>query len=235
MADIYVQPNQFTITVSGDELTLSPEGGSAARVSVCTVIYPKGLILGQGPVVLDSSVATGNMGVLSVTKQNGFQSYIMPSANTGQSVETLNISNKLNVDSVFIEQDQSTFEPCNLDYNGDHSITRRDIDRIYANIPFYNSDYDINNDGIVDEEDYFLAQEFIGYLCPPRPTGGDDAPDVLPASVFSINAQDFDDGSNGDWKTGWVEDWNVYQYNQEPLSNMNNWRNSFISTTSNSS
>lgn len=234
MADISVQPNQFTITVSGDELNLSPEGGSAARVSVCAVIYPKGLTLGQGPVVLDSSVATGNMGVLSVTKQNGFQNYIMPSANTGQNVETLNISNKLNVDSVFIQQDQSTFEPCNLDYNGDQSITRRDIDRIYANIPFYNSDYDINNDGIVDEEDYFLAQEFVGYLCPPRPTGGDDTDVLPPTSVFSINAQDFANGSNGDWKTGWVEDWNVYQYNQEPMSNMNLWRNNFISTTGSS-
>ena len=115
--------------------------------------------------VLPEQYRTGNLGSIKITKTEDLQNFVMISSNNGQNVEDITLLNRLNITEVSVDQEESTFTPCDLDLDGDGVVKKRDIETLYADIPFVNPALDINNDGIVDNQDYVLALEYDGFFC----------------------------------------------------------------------
>jgi hypothetical protein len=183
MPQISVTSNSFSTQIGANELNTS----QTLRFSVCSIKFPVGYIPSSGINFLDESISPGNtnLGTIEVKKKEEIQQYEILTANAEQGVEILNIQNKLRVD-VEIAGADSTFEPCNLDFNHDGVVSAKDINKLYQGIPFYNTNLDINNDGIVDQADYVLAQEYIGYSCE-EPTSVGCALDFDGDGVVTVN------------------------------------------------
>jgi len=231
MPVVTVQPREFEVKIEGQDLELTQGGGLSVRIPICTLVYPEGGISPPPVFAAEGLEDVTSLGLLRVVKTNGFENFSLQEANTNSNTSTLEINNKLFVDTEFINPGPSTFDPCNLDANGDGAITKKDVNRVYKNIPFIDSDYDINNDGIVDEQDRLLAQEYIGYFCGTPPLNDDDGIVLPPAATFKFSAKNYLDQSEEGWELGMPEDFNVYQHNEETFGNLNTYRTRVSATS----
>ena len=229
MPTITVQSDAFDVRIDPEDLVLQQPGILTVRFPVCIISYPSSGLTNL--TLLPEGLEDGdNMGVLRVVKTNQFQNFATQDANINQDTSAFDVNNKLTIKEEFVNPGISTFKPCNLDRNNDGIVTKSDLDRIYELIPFVNSDYDINNDGIVDIDDRLLAQEYIGTFC--QSVIDDDGPDLIPASTFRFSAKDFleqDDPVEGDglqegWVLGLAEDYKKYEHNEETFGAMNTMR-----------
>jgi hypothetical protein len=149
-----VNPRDFVFEYRTEDLA---QGN--ARVSICYIQYPEENA--SGVTVLPDDVGSGRLGDISLEVR-------LTSNDLRLSGEELTspIENTLRVRVKQPDSDGGSFNPCFLDRDGNGVVSRQDIDTLYANIPFVNPRLDINGDGVVNEDDYLLAKEYIGQLCP---------------------------------------------------------------------
>lgn len=157
MPDITISDNNksFDIKIRSEEMSLYQQG--SGRLPVCFVRYPKPT---QGLNILDETVDNGLLGVLKLQKELVAQNNILRG-----DVGPFDVTNNLSLDVKFNFYEESTFDPCILDRNGDGLISANDVSSLYQNMPFIDPSLDVNNDGIVDDADFLLAREYIGEYC----------------------------------------------------------------------
>lgn len=151
-----VSSNKFTLELKSDELVDS-------RFALCSIRYPEKTI-GD---TLDEDVQTGRLGDINLSIDGRINSFEL-SLNTP---EEITIDNSLIVEEIRIPVGpDEPFRPCYLDADGDGVVTSEDIERIYSKGSSAGLRFDINNDGIVDDQDRVIAREYIGTIC----TEGDE-------------------------------------------------------------
>lgn len=163
-----------------------------ARVSICYIQYPEEN--DSGVTVLPDDAVIGRLGDISLEVR-------LTSNDLRLSGEELTspIENTLRVRVKQPDSDGGSFNPCFLDRDGNGIVSRQDIDTLYANIPFVNPRLDINGDGVVNEDDYLLAKEYIGQLCQPDYFDPQNIYPVLDLDCFTYNQDDiywYDDSGN---------------------------------------
>ena len=217
MPNIEVNSDNLSVVVKYDELTPLIPAHQGLRFSIGYVEYPVFDAPKRFPEIHGNDLA--NI-VIS----------IKPSLENFEGDEQLlTLKNSIQLDLV-----NSSYVVCLLDEDGDGIISTLDVENLFRRLFLRESKdpaYDYNGDGVVDVTDMLLAMNFVGEECitdPPPPTNVE-----IPDPVFKINAQDFIDGSNGDWKLGWVDNWADRQVNDTSLAQMDSWRNSAIATTGN--
>lgn len=146
-----VSSNRFTLELTRDELVNS-------RFALCSVRYPEKTI-GD---TLDEDVQTGRLGDINLSIDGRINSFEL-SLNTP---EEITIDNSLVVEEIRVPVGpDEPFRPCYLDVDGDGLVTSDDIESVYSKGSSAGLRFDINNDGIVDDQDKILAREYIGTIC----------------------------------------------------------------------
>ena len=190
-----VEEKKFEFSIGANQV-----GGQdqQIRVPICSVSFPQ---LTSGIDVFDVDEATeaqgGNQGVYDIgqitfKKETIMEHYRLSTAVGTQDQEELVLNNQASLSLISTPIEQSTFKIANLDKDQNGVISFDDIDFLFANIPFYNAALDINGDGIVDEQDYLLAREYVGQIVPDVVTG-DGLPDV-PGLVLNLSCYTYQDG-----------------------------------------
>ena len=170
--DISVSPREFTIKLDQEDLIPAVSGGvtgvqSGIRFPVCSLVFPNQSLTAP----LSDNIQSGDMGdlTLSISKLS-VQGYPILNSSVGNNAS---INHKL-----FIEEVQSPdpntgeFTPCSLDVLGDGVVGEDDVQRIYRSNFVPGLKFDINGDGVVDDQDYLLALEYVGTICVDAPSPG---------------------------------------------------------------
>ena len=167
---------------------------SGVRFPICFVSYPDivdGLNIFEYP---KREFFAGRINFNKFSQVNGYRLF---SATTIYDQENISVKNGAFVEVRETDQIESTFNFANLDKDQDGVISAEDIDFFYSNIPFYNAALDINNDGIVDEQDFLLAKEFIGQIVfqtDPGVIPPDPPPPPTPGLVLDLDCFTYNEG-----------------------------------------
>ena len=195
-----VEDKKFEFSIDASQVPLTELGSQSQgiRIPICTVNFPE---ITSGIDVFDVDEATeaqgGNQGIYDIgqitfQKVTSMEHYRLSTAVGTQDEEELVLNNQAQVTLVSTPIEESTFNIANLDKDQNGIISSDDIDALFANIPFYNTALDLNGDGIVDEEDYLLAREYIGQLVPATTDDG-TLPDV-PGLVLDLSCYTYQEG-----------------------------------------
>ena len=195
-----VEDKKFEFSIDASQVPLTELGSQSQgiRIPICTVNYPQ---ITSGIDVFDVDEATeaqgGNQGIYDIgqitfQKVTSMEHYRLSTAVGTQDEEELVLNNQAQVTLVSTPIEESTFNIANLDKDQNGIISSDDIDALFVNIPFYNAALDLNGDGIVDEEDYLLAREYIGQLVPATTDDG-TLPDV-PGLVLDLSCYTYQEG-----------------------------------------
>lgn len=169
---------EINLTTREFSLELKDEDIFSRRIPVCAIRFPNQTPLGA----LDENISEGYMGDLSL-RVSDYAVQMYPTAIPSVGTQGASISNNLNIENVQGPGgDGGQFNPCILDVLGDGIVGVDDLERIYRSGQYPGIEYDLNDDGIVDESDYILAQEYIGYLC------GFDPGDVDERLIIHLDA-----------------------------------------------
>lgn len=185
MPTIHVENRGFTAEINSSDLNVSQQN----RFSICQIVFPT--YLGE-QTILDEGIDGGRLGELRLTQREEMAMFVTDGLDSAE--KRYEISNSFTVRDIDVDQDESTFEPCVLDNDKNGIVSERDIEIIYQDIPFFNPKYDINNDGIVNQDDLILAREYVGTACPSDPP----PPPPPPADTPSLDLDCFtwEDGDN---------------------------------------
>lgn len=131
-------------------VNLNSEEFESVRMPVCYVSF-----LSKGDELEDPE--TKNLGDITFSVNVDAVSYYSDD-------KRLNVSNKIVRKEVETPVNDVNFSPCMLDVDGDGVVSLSDIDQIYsrASVPLK---FDINGDGIANDEDRLLAREYVGTIC----------------------------------------------------------------------
>ena len=144
-----VQSNRFSLELRSDELVNT-------RFSLCVVKYPQ--VPSGG--LLEEGVDTGQLGKINLVVDADLRSF----EPGGDSVKNITVSNSLTVDQIQVPVGpDEPFRPCFLDIDGDGIVSKEDIEYVFSHNPGLM--FDVNSDGIVDDQDRVLAREYIGAIC----------------------------------------------------------------------
>ena len=164
--DIEILPYKFTLNIKQDDLVAAVGNQGVLKVPVCTLIFPNQSLTQP----LESGIESGVMGTLNLSVDEfNIASFPNLESSAGNPAD---IKHNLNIEEVQGPDIHTDFVPCNLDVLGDGVVGQDDIERIYRSNFVPGLAFDINGDGFVDDQDYLLAQEYIGTLCidlPPPP------------------------------------------------------------------
>lgn len=156
MPQIEVNPRSFSLEYNRNDFSQG-----VGRIAICNVRYPEENE--SGITILPDDVVSGSLGSISLNIDLSARDFEL---NGPSSLPLVRNSLKVRFKSI-PPQGDGQFDPCVLDRDSDGIISKVDIEALYKDIPFVDSRLDIDGNGIVDREDFLLAQEYIGTICQP--------------------------------------------------------------------
>lgn len=154
---IDVTQNKVTAEFRLSELDTNQGATSVFRAPLAYVKYPK------NEPNLDESGVSGDLGKIVINFEVDTKNFFPHDG-------SLTVKNFLDV-RVKETDYEVEFDPCALDFDGDGFISAKDVDDIYKDFNKVPKKFDLNNDGLINQLDVELAQEYIGFIC------GNDAVD----------------------------------------------------------
>jgi len=177
--------SKFEAVFSSDELSQSIVGGGQL-INVCDFIlsYPNN---GYVELLPDEVLDGIELGDVSFSIEEDVEQFELVN---GQLIDSISLTNKLSLQTeyTFVE---NTFTPCDLDRDQNGVVSQGDVNAIYNQyVGTTNSTYDLDNSGLVTENDRELALQYINTLCAPT----DDPP--LQELVLDLDCFNFVPGEN---------------------------------------
>ena len=154
---IDVTQNKVTAQFRLSEIDVNQGTTSVFRAPLAYVKYPK------NEPNLDESGVSGDLGRIVINFEVDTKNFF---PNDG----ALTVKNFLEV-RVRETDYEVEFRPCDLDFDGDGFISAKDVEDIYKDFNKVPKKFDLNNDGLINQLDVEIAQEYIGFIC------GNDAVD----------------------------------------------------------
>jgi len=143
-----------------------PTPNSVYRIPLCEVAFPVDLE-GEQLLTLQDAIENGHMGSLDLKFQLDIENYTTTSSQ-------IFVNNNIQIEEEFVEGVSS---PCVLDADGDGVVSLGDIESLYfqnmgKTVGEVEIEYDItlaitmdfNGNGIIDEEDFEIARDFVGEI-----------------------------------------------------------------------
>lgn len=173
----------FSATISGDEISLSNQNPQSQVQSfdLCDIVIER-----SGSVdFLQEGYQNGmSIGSISFAAEENMFFYELEQLGLTDPVE-----NKLTLDYV-LTYIESNFDICSLDQDKDGIISVQDVKSIYdLYVNTTNSQYDIDNSGLVTENDRQLALQYVSTVCEPV-----DEPPPVPQPVLHLDCLTYEFG-----------------------------------------
>lgn len=162
---IDVTQNKVTAQFRLSEIDVNQGTTSVFRAPLAYVKYPK------NEPNLDESGVSGDLGRIVINFEVDTKNFF---PNDG----ALTVKNFLEV-RVRETDYEVEFRPCDLDFDGDGFISAKDVEDIYKDFNKVPKKFDLNNDGLINQLDVEIAQEYIGFICStPAEDDDDEAFDI---------------------------------------------------------
>lgn len=193
----------FVATISGAEISPTSPQGQALSFDLCDLFIDR--VDGNVDFLQEGYGDSMSLGDIQFEATEDIVQYELQQFEPSDFVE-----NKLSLSNVVTFVD-SNFDPCLLDRNQDGVITAQDVQNLYDTyVNTTNPNYDLDNSGLVTENDRQLALQYVGTLCD-APIGD---PPPVPQPVLSLDCFEYD-GSDV-----WVDSsGNGYDFSVFPAGN----------------
>tara|TARA_R100001163_G_scaffold65808_1_gene65100 strand:+ start:688 stop:2232 length:1545 start_codon:yes stop_codon:yes gene_type:complete len=173
----------FVATISGAEISPTSPQGQALSFDLCDLFIDR--VDGNIDFLQEGYGDSMSLGDIQFEATEDIAQYELQQFEPSDFVE-----NKLSLSTVVTFVD-SNFDPCLLDRNQDGVITAQDVQNLYDTyVNTTNPNYDIDNSGLVTENDRQLALQYVGTLCD-TPIGD---PPPVPQPVLNLDCLTYNQG-----------------------------------------
>ena len=173
----------FVATISGEEISPTNPQGQGLSFDLCELTIDS--VDGNVDFLQEGYGDSMSLGDIQFEATEDIAQYELQQFEPSDLVE-----NKLSLSTVVTFVD-SNFDPCLLDRDQDGVITTQDVQALYdIYVNTTNLNYDIDNSGLVTENDRQLALQYVGTLCN-APIGD---PPPVPQPVLNLDCLNYNQG-----------------------------------------